>query len=192
MTDIAFGLLENCRMLHINMRQDLAHILSILLYFMQKYLFKHYLMRKQYRKWYYNSVIVGALYSYTIIALIFLVIFQVDSLLTTAWNTLAFTKFWKSGLAKYVCTNSVFSSNIAATMLMMSSLNIICAICLSPLRTAFAKSTLVAMRAGSSSIWRCTSSRFFHSMLPYRWSPLQCLTRHPFQTVAYCHQFLQE
>ena len=49
---------------------------------------------------------------------------SLDNWLTAAWNTLAFTKFWKSGLAKYVCTNSVFSSNMAATMLMMSSLKI--------------------------------------------------------------------
>ena len=33
--------------------------------------------------------------------------FSPDNWLTVAWNTLAFTKFWKSGLAKYVCANSV-------------------------------------------------------------------------------------
>ena len=50
---------------------------------------------------------------------------HVVSLLTAAWNTLTFTKFWKSGFVKYVCTNSVFSSGMAATMLMMSSLKVI-------------------------------------------------------------------
>ena len=48
-----------------------------------------------------------------------------DSWFTAAWNTLAFTKFWKSWFAKYVWTNSVFSSSIAATMLTIVSLKVI-------------------------------------------------------------------
>lgn len=42
----------------------------------------------------YNCGYFVFLYDY---CTIILVIYKVESLLTAAWNTLAFTKFWKSG-----------------------------------------------------------------------------------------------
>ena len=54
----------------LSIQQILFSILSIVLYFMQKYFLTHKLMRKQYRNWFSRSIIVGILYSYTITALI--------------------------------------------------------------------------------------------------------------------------
>ena len=116
----------------LSIQQILFSILSIVLYFMQKYFLTHKLMRKQYRNWFSRSIIVGILYSYTITALIFWWFIKLKICSLLLGIPLHSQSSGRSGLAKYVCTIYVYSSSIAATMLMMSSLKVVNTTWLSP------------------------------------------------------------